>query len=81
MEKASGLCGFIRNLFGSAPAPESTPQASPDGSRDEIFEAVREAGRKAREASRRVFTRTRHATRARVAFFRNSITTSPRLRC
>ena len=51
MEKASGLCGFIRNLFGGASAPESTPQASPAGmGRDEIFEAVREAGRKAREA-------------------------------
>ena len=57
MEKASGLRGLIRNIFGgqsSAPTESAAPAQPAGMSRDEIFEAVREAGRKAREASRRM---------------------------
>ena len=58
MEKASGLRGLIRNIFGGGQSSASTESAAPAQSagmgRDEIFEAVREAGRKAREASRRM---------------------------
>ena len=55
MEKASGFCGFLRNMFGGAPASSTPETAKPAGMGGEaIFEAVREAGRKAREASRRM---------------------------
>jgi len=55
MEKASGFCGFLRNMFGGAPASSAPETAKPAGMGGEaIFEAVREAGRKAREASRRM---------------------------
>ncbi len=53
MEKASGLRGLIRNIFGGGQTSAPSEPAQPAGlSREEIFEAVREAGRKAREASR-----------------------------
>ena len=53
MEKASGLRGLIRNIFGGGQSSAPSEPAQPAGlSREEIFEAVREAGRKAREASR-----------------------------
>ena len=46
MEKASGFCGFLRNMFGGAPASSAPETAKPAGMGGEaIFEAVREAGR------------------------------------